>query len=224
MISTITARRPVYCPWVKSTTRPTSTCLHWEALISMSAMLTFWLRKDLSASQSRFTMSNNVPRIREESGFWCCWFGVLLSIANWVFRGFAKVCGVVVVLLARNRQFRRSEPREKFRTSTVWNSPTTFWKSSFFLHIHQLSMHDETSPSLGAMSRYRGLCLISTFYISFSCLNVWNDAIICDWRLACETLAWVLIQSKLDDIQSYIFWSTIFHLATVLLYIITACW
>ena len=37
MISTITAKRPVYRPWVKSTTRPTSTNLHCEAVISMSA-------------------------------------------------------------------------------------------------------------------------------------------------------------------------------------------
>lgn len=38
MISTIVARRPLYSPWVKSTTRPTSTSLHWAALILMSAI------------------------------------------------------------------------------------------------------------------------------------------------------------------------------------------
>ena len=37
IISTMAAKRPVYWPWVKSTTRPTSTNLHCEALTSISA-------------------------------------------------------------------------------------------------------------------------------------------------------------------------------------------
>jgi hypothetical protein len=38
MISTMAARRSVYGPDVKSTTRPTSTCLHGEVLTSISAI------------------------------------------------------------------------------------------------------------------------------------------------------------------------------------------